>query len=89
MKIILYILLLVLGWNVYAYNTNDWQNFYYPNNNYLEELPAGVPRTFPILVCIDSNISERRKSLIRQAMDIWNKAYKESCFPFDKRGSAF
>ena len=79
-------MLLVLGWNVHAYNTNDWQNFYYPNNNYLEELPTGVPRTFPIFVCIDSNISERRKSLIRQAMDIWNKAYKDHVSYLIKEG---
>ena len=85
MKIILYILL-VLGWNAYAYNTNDWQNFYYPNNNYLERLSAGIPRTFPIYVCIDSSISERKKQLIRQAMDIWNKAYKDHVSYLIKEG---
>ena len=85
MKVILYIVL-ILGWNVYAYNTNDWQNLYYPNKNYLERLPTGIPRTFPIYVCIDPNISKRRKHLIRQAMDIWNKAYKDHVSYLIKEG---
>ena len=71
---------------MYAYNTNDWQNFYYPNNNYLEELPTGIPRTFPIYVCIDPKMSNRRKYLIRQAMDIWNKAYKDHVSQLIKEG---
>ena len=68
---------MILTWNVHAYNTNDWQNFYYPNQNYLRRLPTGIPRTFPILVCIDPKINSRRTQLIKQAMDIWNKAYKD------------
>ena len=67
--------MLILTWNIYAYNTDDWQNFYYPNKNYLKALPTGVPRTFPILVCIDPNINARRTQLIKQGIDIWNKVY--------------
>ena len=71
------ILLLFFTWNIFAYNTDDWQNFYYPNEDYLKELPTGVPRTFPIFVCIDPNVNARRTQLIKQGMDIWNKAYKD------------
>ena len=75
-KLTVYVLL-ILSRNVYAYNTNDWQNLYYPNNNYLEKLATGIPLTFPIYVCIDPDINERRKHLIREAIDIWNTAYED------------